>query len=337
MSTVLSLLLTLLLFDVMVIIHEGGHLFVARALGIPATEFSVGMGPCILSKELKSGLRLSLRALPFGGFVAFGDAAHDYFWEQKHWKKILTLLAGPVMNLVLGFLSMVLLVSVTMPATNIVGGFRENAVSCDYGLREGDAIVKVNRASTHTGYDVNYEIFNQGYAPLDLTVKRDGKTVVLEDVVFATETEDGITFGVNDLKMYAATESFGTVISQSFWRSVSSVKMVYDSLWSLITGRYGLEAMSGVVGVADTVKQAVSYGFEEVLYLFSLLTVNLGVMNLLPIPALDGGQILFSLIELISRRRMKKETVEKINRIFLSLLLAFAILITVKDVFKLFG
>ena len=336
MSTVLSILLTLLIFDIMVVCHEAGHLFTAKALGIPATEFSVGMGPAIFSKKIKSGLRLSFRAIPFGGYVAFGDGENDYLWDQKPWKKILTCLAGPVVNILLGFLSMLLLVSLTMPATNIVGGFREDAVSCNYGLEVGDEIVRVNHTSVHTGYDVNYEIFNQGYEPLDLTVRRNGEKIVLEDVAFMTETEEGIVFGVNDLKMLAATDSFGTVISQTFWRSVSTVKRVYDSLWALITGRYGLDSVSGIVGVSSTVKEAVSYGFAELLYLFSVLTINLGVMNLLPIPALDGGQILFSIIEIVTRRSMKKEIVEKINRVMISLLLALMLLITCKDFFAVF-
>ena len=296
------LLLTLLFLSLLVFLHEGGHFLVARLNGITVNEFAIGMGPKIFSTvSKKSGIRYSVRALPIGGFVSMAgeDEASDdvnAFCNKNVWRRISTVFAGPITNLIVGFVGMFILVALTGPATNIVAAFFEDATSDDYGLQINDKIVAVNDVKTHTGNEVVYEITYQGYEPLDLTVIRDGEKILLENVVFPTIEENGVVLGNFDMQFYGIAESdtsLGVIISHTFWRTYSTAKMVWDSIADLIRGRFGIDAISGPIGMTELVGTAISAGWENVLYLLVLLSVNLGVMNLLPLPALDGGRLMF--------------------------------------------
>ena len=341
----LYLLLTLLLLSVLVFLHEGGHFLIARLNKITVNEFAIGMGPKILTKvSKKSGIRYSIRALPIGGFVSMAgedEASDDVnpFCNKNVWRRITTVLAGPLTNLIVGFIGMFVLVALTVPATNIVAAFLDDATSDDYGLQIDDKIVAVNGVNTHTGNEVVYEITYQGYEPLDLTVIRDGEKILLEDVVFPTIEESGVIMGSFDMQFYGIGEtdrSLGTIISHTFWRTWSTAKMVWDSLADLIRGRFGLDAVSGPIGMTELVGDAIASGWESVLYLWVLLSVNLGVMNLLPLPALDGGRLMFLWWEALTRKPINKTIEAYINAAGLLILMAFMLLITFKDIFKLF-
>ena len=261
------------------------------------------------------------------------------FCNKNVWQRISTVLAGPVMNIIVGFLGMLVLVALTGPATNIVANFFEDATSDDYGLQINDKIIAVNGVKTHTGNEVVYEITYQGDEPLDLTVIRDGAKIVLEGVVFPTVEESGITLGNYDMQFYGIAEdnvTFGVVISHTFWRTYSTAKMVWDSLADLITGRFGLDAISGPIGMTELVGSAIATGWESVLYLWVIISVNLGVMNLLPLPALDGGRLMFLFWEALTRKPVNRNIEAYINAAGLLILMAFMLLITFKDIFKLF-
>lgn len=341
----LYLLITLLLLGVLVFLHEGGHFLLARLNGITVNEFAVGMGPKVLSwVSKKSGIRYSLRAFPLGGFVSMAgeDEASDdvnAFCNKNVWRRISTVLAGPVTNILVGFIGMLVLVALTGPATNIVGKFLPDSTSDGYGLQINDQIIEVNGVRTHTGNEVVYEITYQGDKPLELTVIRDGEKIVLPGVVFPTVEENGIILGMYDMQFYGIDEAdvgFGTVLSHAFWRTYSTAKMVWDSLADLISGRFGLDAISGPIGMTELVGSAIATGWESVLYLWVIISVNLGVMNLLPLPALDGGRLMFLLWEAITRKPVNKNVEGYINAAGLLILMAFMILVTFKDIFKLF-
>ena len=341
----LYLLITLLLLGVLVFLHEGGHFLLARLNGITVNEFAVGMGPKVLSwVSKKSGIRYSLRAFPLGGFVSMAgeDEASDdvnAFCNKNVWRRISTVLAGPVTNILVGFIGMLVLVALTGPATNIVGKFLPDSTSDGYGLQINDQIIEVNGVRTHTGNEVVYEITYQGDKPLELTVIRDGEKIVLPGVVFPTVEENGIILGMYDMQFYRIDEAdvgFGTVLSHAFWRTYSTAKMVWDSLADLIRGRFGLDAISGPIGMTELVGSAIATGWESVLYLWVIISVNLGVMNLLPLPALDGGRLMFLLWEAITRKPVNKNVEGYINAAGLLILMAFMILVTFKDIFKLF-
>lgn len=342
---VLYLLLTLLMLGVLVFLHEGGHFLVARLNKITVTEFAIGMGPKIFSwVSKKSGIRYSLRAFPIGGFVSMAgedDESDDVnaFCNKNVWQRISTVLAGPFTNVLVGFIGMLVLVMLTVPASNIVAAFLDDSTSDNYGLQVNDKIVAVNGAKTHTGNEVAYEITYQGDEPLDITVVRNGETLVLEDVVFPMIEEQGVVLGNLDFQFFGVGEGdkdFGLILSHTFWRTYSTAKMVWDSLADLVTGRFGLDAVSGPIGMTELVGSALSTGWESMLYLWVIISVNLGVMNLLPLPALDGGRLIFLLWEAITRRPINKKIEAYINAAGLLILMAFMLIITFKDIFKLF-
>ena len=456
----LSIIYAILIFGVLIFIHELGHFIVARLCGVKVLEFAIGMGPKLFSwKGKKKGTVYSLRAFPIGGFVNMlgengmevvqGDngegkdapamfrempsdnpedtrpvneewqeltpeLAKQAYCNQSVWRRILISIAGPAMNIILGILLMLVMVLVqgeNAAATTVVAGFhvQYTAEEAQYGfepndhlysvngkrllsyaefeglvkeaggkeitvtvqrlneegtnydmidipviLGEGDLklftgslsngcglmiedeIIKVNSTRVHTYDELSYEIMNQGYKPLKLTVLRNGEKLVLEDVVVPSREDQGIVFGELDFLIYREPEfNFVTVLKHTWFRSLSTVKMVYDSLFGLFSGRYGVEAVSGPVGITKVVGQAAKYGFIPVLNLIVIISINLGVMNLLPIPALDGGHIFIYLIEVVRRKPMKRELEGIINMVGLVLMLALAVLVAIKDIIAL--
>jgi regulator of sigma E protease len=164
---------------------------------------------------------------------------------------------------------------------------------------------------------------NKGYRPIDITVIRNGERVKIEDVTFGNFEDSGVSFGEVDFRFFSEEKNFINIVKHSFFRSVSTVKMTVDSIVSLLTGRYGIDAVSGPVGVAGTVGDAVKLGLVNIAYLVALLSANLGVFNLVPFPALDGGRLFILLVELIRGKPMKKETEAYINFVGLAVLLLF--------------
>lgn len=341
------------------------------------------------------------------------EAKHAYC-NQSVWKRILISLAGPAMNVILGFILMAVLVVASgheSLATNKIGGFyveytaeasengfqkgdnlylingqrvysyndlkgmveanpdtpleitvlRWNEEKADTelvaltvllteadlasftaslsetsGLRIDDTVIKVNSVSVHTFNELAYEIMNQGYRPLTLTVLRNGEKVVLENVIVPSVESDGVVMGNVDFIPYREYSfDFATILKHTWFRSVSTVKMVFDSLGGLFSGRYGVEAVSGPVGITKTISDAAQMGWINVLYLVTVISINLGVMNLLPFPALDGGHLLIYIIEAIRRKPIKKELEGVINFIGLIILLSLAVIIMIKDIIAL--
>ncbi len=303
----------------------------------------------------------SIRAFPIGGYVSMlgeDGSSNDprAFCNKKPIQKILISLAGPVMNFLLGILCMCLLVGIEANindgrvASNTVGEFINETYEsegetlyfdsksdeCENPLMVGDKIIKVEDVRVHTGNEVVYEIAHKAHNPIDITVIRNGEKIVLEDVVFPTMETQGVTFGDVDFRVYGEELTFVGFVRHAFFRSFSTIKMVIDSISDMLTGRYGIDAVSGPVGVSSVVGDAVSAGFHSALYLFTVITMNLGVMNLLPLPALDGGHLIFYFYELIMRKPVKKEFEQAVNVIGFMLLMALALFITVKDVLNLF-
>ena len=333
------------MFGFLIFIHEFGHFLCARACGVGIKEFAIGMGPRIggwISK--KSGIKYSVRALPLGGYVSMlgedeeSDDEHS-FSKKKVWQRMLIVLAGPAMNLLIGLLAMTIMVSAGKGLASTEIQYLEHegsSISEASGLRSGDEIIKVGKVRVHTGNEVVYEIMRQGYEAIDVTVKRDGESLTIANVLFPTQKAEGIVFGSCDF--YVAPEAFtlGNVLKHSFFRSVSMVKMVLDSLVDLIGGRYGMDAMQGPVGMTQTIGQSVAGGWQDFLYIFVLITINLGVFNLLPIPALDGGRFVFLLVEAVIRRPLNPKIEGYIHAVALLLLLGLAAMVTFNDIVRLF-
>ena len=337
------ILLAVFVFGILIFVHEFGHYLCARLCGVGIHEFAIGMGPKIVGwTSKKTGIKYALRLLPFGGYVSMvgedeESDREDAFGNRAVWKRILIVIAGPVMNLLLGFLAMLVMVtsSGALAGTQIVYD-GEDHVSDAAGLDSGDVILKVGNVRVHTGNELVYEILHQGTEPVDITVRRGDKTLVVEDVLFSSQEENGVLVGKYDFYVTEDPFNFGNVIKHTFFRSLSTVKMIVDSFVDLLTGRYGMQAVSGPVGITQTIGQSAAAGFSSFLYIFVVITINLGVFNLFPIPALDGGRLLFLLIEAVIRRPINKNVEGIIHFVGLMLMLGLIAIVTFNDIIRLF-
>ena len=327
-------------------IHEFGHFFFARLFKVPVIEFAIGMGPTLCSWKDKSGTKYALRAFPIGGFVNMegeeGTSDNPMAYNNlSPWKKIAVTAAGPIVNIAFAILLMFILVICTPTlGSTTIGRFDEGAVS-DQKLMVGDEIVSIEGVKVHTGEEVVYEIVMQGERALDIVVIRNGEKMLIEDVVFNTAEDKGVTLGVLDFKLYSLNSLEDVTVFdylyQAFYRSVNMVKMVFDSLAGIISGRFGMDAVSGPIGIVETVGQVAQVSIGSLVNLIVMISMNLGIFNLLPIPALDGGRIVFHLIDGIAGRKViKKEIEDAIVGVTMLILFGLMIAISVKDVFNLF-
>lgn len=355
---IVTILTTLLIFGLLVTIHELGHYLVARASGVAIIEFSIGMGPKIKSWQGKINT-FSLRALPIGGYVRMvGEPGEDDDAEtliacigrkainEVHiFKRMLIVLAGPVMNILLAFVVMLVLVSTSRAiGSTTIHHMMEDSVSAQHGLQAGDTILEINGKTIHCYPDLSYKILSDGINEdgVDILVERDGKEVLLEGVKFGKQTESGVAFGTLDFVVYAREKTPWVIISESFWQGYNSLYMTVDSLIDTFTGRYGLEAVGGPVAIGEQIGETIenSGSFADTLRnlgsMTMMISVSLGIMNLLPIPALDGGRFLLYVIEAIRRKPLPKEIEEKIVAGTMILLFALMFLVFFKDIFALF-
>ncbi len=315
----------------------------ARAFKVSINEFAIGMGPKLFSKvSKKSGIRYSVRALPIGGFVSMVGEDEDSedenaFNKKPVWQRIIITCAGAFMNIVVGILVMGILVSTqaTLPS-NTIGALVYDEAGFNYsyagGLREGDTIVAVDGVKVHIANETIYEIMRRGIEPVDVTIIRDGEKITLADVEFPTIVDNGTRYGSVDFKVLPEAKTPLTVLKHAYFRSISTIKMIWESLIDLIRGRYGVESISGPVGVTKALGEAAEQGIEDLVYLAVVISMNLGVMNLLPLPALDGGRLLFEIIELIRRKPVKPEIEGYVHFAGMVVLMILMVVIAVKDI-----
>ena len=358
----MTIVIAVLVFGLLIFIHELGHYVAARIFHVRVFEFAIGMGPKLIWYESKkTGIVYALRMIPFGGFVSMeGELSEDANAEEAlrdmpeplrdpclgalaskpAWQRLIVHAAGALQNLLFGFLICVILTCTMTAGGTEIGDFRpvegETVTSKEQGLMVGDEVIRVGSRRVYIAEQLYYEIVHQGGTdkPLTLTVRRDGEVRTF-DITFPTQKENGETFGVIDFVPYAVHKDFGTVVTQSFHRAGYLVRMVWDSIIDLVTGRYSLRAVSGPIGTAGVISDAAKSGFNTLLLLTALISVNLGIFNLLPLPALDGGHIFYTLIELVSRRRLPPKIVGIIDAVGMFLLFGLMIVVTVKDIITL--
>lgn len=335
------------MFGILILVHELGHFLTARLFHVKIYEFSIGMGPKIFSKKSKkSDTAYSLRLLPIGGFVSMAgeDEESDDEGSLRHkkvWQRIIITAAGSLTNILLGFLVMLIIVSCAKNiGSTTVLNFPEGAKTEQCGLMAGDKIIAIDGKKVHVFYDMSYKISRYGTKPIDVTVIRDGEKVTLQNVVFPTITEQGVSFGARDFNIVYASKNPGTIIKNAFYQSTITVRMVYDSLYDLITGKYGIKQLSGPVGITEVITGAAEDAVKnkDSSYLWSLfvvLAMNLGCMNLLPLPALDGGRIVFLIIEGIRRKPINPKIEGYIHAAGMALLMLLMLVITCKDIFTI--
>ena len=445
LTTIALILIGVLLFELIIFIHEFGHFITAKKSGIKVNEFSLGMGPKIFSFG-KGETKYSLRIFPIGGFCAMEGEDEESpepraFNNAKVWKRMIVVIAGAVMNIILGFVLMfVVVVQQDSYSSTEVQSFPATSFSSCTGLQSGDVIKEINGYGISTSMDFNYPIstaelktvdgstleiykedcgnnlynmavslvqdknnklsdeqvskvnellskssneiakakskedafsvYENYYKKIndacgikdykvekiveketrkrytaDILVERNGEEKLLKNVQFFTyTTKDNSDTQVSiDFYVKPIEKTFGSVISQTFKQTISTCKMIYASLGGLLTGKFGLKDMSGPIGIASAVttvaSESLSSGFmsavNSIIYVMMIITVNLGLFNMLPFPALDGGRFVFLIIEAIRGKSVPRKVEAIVNGIGMGLLILLMILITANDIFKL--
>ncbi|MDD2269609.1 MAG: M50 family metallopeptidase [Eubacteriales bacterium] len=347
MGVLTTILLTLLIFGLLVLIHETGHYIAARAFRIGVREFSIGFGPKLYQKKGKYNL-FSIRAIPMGGYVSMIGETEEVedeaeksiaFRSKPIWQRLIVALSGSIMNILAGLIVLAILVaSQKSYATTTIGAFTEDAVSNYQGLEVGDKIIKLNGKNIDSANDLFFLLQIDGIEPLDVTVLRDGEKKSFS-IQFNTISASGVLLASPDFKVQSVQRTFGRAISEIYHQSISNVKMIYRLIGETLKGRFGIEGVSGPIGIGEVVGEAKasSTPVRSLSSLFVTIALNLGIFNLLPIPMLDGGMIMFLIYEAIFRRRVPEKVEAAITMFFMVILILFAIFIAFKDTINLFS
>lgn len=402
---VLKILIAILVFGLIIFVHELGHFLVAKLMGVKVNEFAMGMGPKLFSFG-RGETTYSLRLLPIGGFCAMegedaagagevklkeeGEAAGDTvsdtgepaapaivsgeaetpskdpraFCNKKVWRRVLIVIAGATMNLILGFVLMIIYYGAVLQpeegrdqvlfTTTTISQFYEDAVSQASGLQVGDTVLKINGKPVLSSFDMSFFLQNDEDGVFDMVVRRevDGQMqkVHLEDVTFEVRknAETGTQQLIYDFYVLPQPKTFASVMEQAVRMEGSIGLLVWNTLGDMITGRVGINQLSGPVGVVDAIGDAalpsnpdgqggVSFAidWEMLIMMMAMITVNVGIFNLLPLPALDGGRLIFLIFEGIFRRPVPAKYEGMVHAIGMLLLLGLVLFVTFFDIKRL--
>ncbi len=337
-NTVYPVLIAILFFELIIIIHEGGHFVAARLMGIKVNEFSVGMGPKIFQFK-KGETTYSLRWILFGGYCSMegeNEESDDEraFSNKKVIQRIFVVVAGALMNLLLGFIIVGIIVcSQNLVGTTTIAKFDENAKSAQT-LMTGDEIKSIDGMRVFTSTDVSTGLTRSADNKLDMVIIRDGKEMNVT-AEFDMEKYEGKQYIKMDFWILGVPKTFSSVFKETAGQFVSFARMVFLSVHDLLIGRYGLSDLSGPVGAVSVVSTAVKTSGLSMLRIMALLTINVGLFNLFPIPALDGWRLFLLIFEGIFRKKLPSKWEWVINAAGLVILLGFMCVITFSDIRKL--
>ena len=359
----LKYILAILIFGFIIFFHEFGHFIAAKLFNVKVLKFAVGMGPKLIGKTIGE-TEYSIRVFPLGGFCAMAGEDTDAITKHEtseafddserslknkpRWQRFIILAAGPFMNVFLGFiLAVVITCMLKLVPTTVIKDFHTVsdtdkticAASAEHGLCVGDEIKKINGMRIFTTSDLSYQLMTGDSKEFDVEVERNDEDIKLHNVEF----HDSVTDRNIDFYIQGEEKNIANVLSYSFKNTISTARLIWISLGDLISGKYSFKDMSGPIGVVTEIGKAASSGetakesIMSIINLTMFITVNLGIMNLLPNPGLDGGQILFLLIEAIRRKPIKPEHQGIVNLIGLGLVMLLIIAITFSDITKLIG
>lgn len=345
MSTVISIISAVLIFCVIVVVHEFGHFIVARKCGIDVQEFAIGMGPVIFKKQGKHTL-FTLRLLPLGGFCSMGEDEEsdneNSFRNKSVWRRIVVIAAGAIMNLILGFiLSLIIFLVAGKVTTTIIAEIVPGSGCEAAGMAVGDRITKVNGLHIFTANDIIYELRNDEDGVLDFVVERDGEKLTFNGVKFGltVDEETGERVLNYDFKVYMKNMTAAELLPAAANKFMYYSRLILMSLRDLISGKYGLNNLQGPVGIVTVISESAQESGFDIGYLLDiamLISVNVGIFNLLPLPALDGGRLVFLIIEAIRRKPIKAETEGMVHFAGFALLMLLMIIVTFNDVKNIF-
>lgn len=348
--TALYIIVAILIFGILIAVHELGHFAAAKACGVKVEEFAIGMGPAIVKKQRGETL-YSLRCIPMGGFCAMAgedEQSEDprAFTSQPAWKRIIILVAGALMNFIFGLLVVLLLYSDAQAfRAPVLEGFMEG---CPYesaeGLQAGDRFYSIDGKKIYQYYDVS-DFLSQGDGVYDIVVKRGGEKVLLEDFEMTPVEYEGY-----ETKMYGFyfgydEASFGVKLQHTWNTCMEFGRWVWMGLRQLVSGQVGMKDMAGPVGIvemmAETGQQAASVkdALYNIFYLGAFIAVNLALMNMLPIPALDGGRVFFLIIawiiESLSHKKLNPKYEGYIHAAGMVLLLGLMAVVMLNDIVRI--
>lgn len=350
----MAIVLAILLFSLLIFVHELGHFITAKLFGVQVNEFAMFMGPAIFKKK-KGETLYTIRCIPFGGYCAMEgeDGASENpraFGQAKWWKRLIILLAGSFMNLVAGFL---LLLIVQLPNENMATAQIESfaqycTIDGEHGLQPGDTIVEIDGEAVYFNTNIDTILMLNPGDIHDIVVERNGEEVLLENFRLEWHTVEengvevqrmGITFVVEEL-------NFGAKLRNAWFDAVDAVRSVRFSLQMLFSGDAGVSDMMGPVGLVDFMNQTAQSSSDtwiavlRILYIGGIIAMNLAVMNLLPIPALDGGRavglLITTAVEKITHKKVNPKYEGWIHAIGMIPLLALMGYILFKDIFAIF-
>ena len=341
----MSIVIALLVFSVIILFHEFGHFLLAKLNKITVVEFSLGMGPRLLSFEA-GGTRYSWKLLPFGGScMMLGEDGEEEeegsFGSKSVWARMSVIAAGPIFNFLLAFIMALFIVGNLGYDVPVLLNVTEGMPAADAGLQAGDRIVKMNGKRIHLYREVqNYSMFHQGETVI-FQYERDGE--LHEATVTPELTNGSYKYGIGGNINYRQKTNVLETLEYSAYEVYYWIDTTVSSLGLLFKGGVQLDDMSGPVGVVDAIgttyqesrDEGAFYVWMNLLNIAILLSANLGVMNLLPIPALDGGRLIFLIVEAIRRRRVEPELEAKIHFAGLMLLLLLMVVVMFNDVKKL--
>lgn len=359
LETIINVIVIILVLGIIITIHELGHFLMCRLTGIEVKEFSIGMGPAIFHWKKKE-TQYSIRLLPIGGYcLMLGEEEENCederaFPNKPLWVRMLVVLGGPIFNFLLAFVISLILIGMAGYMTGEINYVAEGSAAEAAGLKEGDIITRLDGSRIYDFREVSlYMQLRKSADPVDVEILRGDETLKYTITPQYYEEYGYYIIGINGgfhpdesgeyyvrTKANVATDITRSLLEVRYW-----IKATFMSLKALVTGKVGVNQVSGVVGVADvmndTMKEAKADGgiYSVVLNVMNfviLISANLGVMNLLPIPALDGGRFLFLLAELIMRKPVPKDKEAMINVVGFVLLFVIMILVTFKDIRNLF-
>lgn len=337
-------MLAILAFGLLVIVHEFGHFITAKRGGVQVNEFWIGMGPALLRKEWH-GTTYCLRLLPFGGACVMegedgeSDSEHS-FQKARLPRRMLIVAAGALMNFLIGFL----IVLCALRPNGAEGGYvvptlrsvdPASTAAKVGGLQAGDTVLKIDGYHILLRSDFNVALQRTADTVHEIVVKRDGRRVKLPSVRLEAVIDDGDGHKIIGLTFLEKPATPWLRLQTAVYTSFNYARLVWDSLGQLITGKVGVDQLSGPVGVAEIMADTARQDLLSFFHLVAFISINLGVMNLLPLPALDGGRLMFLILEAIRRKPVPPVYEGYVHAAGLALLLTLMIYVTGQDIWRL--
>lgn len=327
----------IIVFSMLVFFHELGHFAVAKLVGIKVHEFAIGMGPKLLSFSGRE-TAYSVRALPIGGYVKMegeDEKSDDIrsFNNKSVPARMAVIVAGPIMNFILGLLLFTLLFYSTGSPITTVDQVLANSPAEMSGIEVGDQIVEINRQEINTWSELETAIGNSQKAPLEVVLRRDGESLTKTMTPMEDEETGRIMIGI----VPKMESSLGGAVRNSFRNFSMIVQEIMGFLRRLVTRQATSAEVAGPIGIISLVGEATRAGWLNVVFLAALISINLGLMNLLPIPALDGSRLLFLLVELLRGKPVDPDREGMIHMIGFSILIALMVFVTYQDIVRIFN